>query len=492
MCSGVFTAFYSLLLERRVKHPVCRLYLLVTTALAALIPAVKIPVWPSEPVYLHTQVTAGDISVATVAETSLSISPQMICRIVWIAGTLFMAAVMVYQLINICRLRRSGTIARFGEYNLIKVNNKNIASFSFFGTVFVSADTDPDDLHIIIAHEMGHIRHRHSAERIVMELLKALLWWNPFVWIASRRLTEVQEYEADSEVLLSGCDIEWYVNTILKNLFGYSPEIANGLRDSLTKKRLKMMTNRNKSRYVLLRMAAVVPVVAGLMTAFSFTAKAAVVEGVEGRDNSPLYIVEGVAVTSGELNNIAPESIARVEVLKNEASAAQYAHLGDVSNGVVVISLKSGDGEAALLAAETMPAFNGGDLATFRQWVMMRVRYPEEALNKCTYGRVVASFVVGVDGAVRDIEVLQSPDELLSNEVRRVLSASPAWIPAENDGKPVSMRLTLPVDFAAQTTDGAVYRNESETPQAANGIDKVMVVGFGSMSKAEFSAAALK
>ena len=40
-CSGVLLAAYAILLERRVKFRWCRLYLLATTAVAALIPPVS-------------------------------------------------------------------------------------------------------------------------------------------------------------------------------------------------------------------------------------------------------------------------------------------------------------------------------------------------------------------------------------------------------------------------------------------------------------------
>ena len=50
---------------------------------------------------------------------------------------------------------------------------------------------------IVLCHEAGHVRHRHSAERIAVELVRSLFWFNPFVWIAGRWLQEVHEWEAD-------------------------------------------------------------------------------------------------------------------------------------------------------------------------------------------------------------------------------------------------------------------------------------------------------
>lgn len=135
------------------------------------------------------------------------------------------------------------------------------------------------DIAAIFAHEKSHVIHRHSLERIVMESLKALLWWNPFAWLAARALTEVEEFEADRDVLAEGHDTGNYLKTIFTQQFGYSPDVADGLSNSLTnsltKKRIQMMTTPMKSRYALLRLIAMLPIVTGLLAAFGFTSKAA-------------------------------------------------------------------------------------------------------------------------------------------------------------------------------------------------------------------------
>lgn len=174
------------------------------------------------------------------------------------------------------RLRRGAEVTRTGKYRIVRTQQE-IASFSFFRTIYIWAATPAAEMGAILAHESSHIAHRHSLERIVMETMKAALWWNPFVWIAARRLTEAEEFEADSDVLTSGYDRAEYMQTIFKQLFGYSPEIANGLRNSLTKKRFKMMTTQTKSRHSLLRLAGILPALIGLLCAFSFTTRAAVI-----------------------------------------------------------------------------------------------------------------------------------------------------------------------------------------------------------------------
>ena len=279
-CSGVLLAAYTILLDRRVKFRWCRLYLLASTAAAALIPLLRIPVWPGQVIVATPTVTAPDLADWTAevlpdAEAP-ALTPGHQCLRLYLARAHLILGIMMWQIFRIRRLRRGAEVTRTGKYRIVRTQQE-IASFSFFRTIYIWAATPAAEMGAILAHESSHIAHRHSLERIVMETMKAALWWNPFVWIAARRLTEAEDFEADSDVLTSGYDRAEYMQTIFKQLFGYSPEIANGLRNSLTKKRFKMMTTQTKSRHSLLRLAGILPALIGLLCAFSFTTRAAVI-----------------------------------------------------------------------------------------------------------------------------------------------------------------------------------------------------------------------
>lgn len=275
VCSGILQAVYAWLLERRVPHRWCRIYLLLSVPLAAIIPLLRIPVWPGE-VITAVAPTAG-LPMAQIAAkpvASPAFDPTGLFVALLALGTALLAGVMVAQIIRIRRLRRGAEITRTRRFTLIRTPQK-IASFSFLRSIYVWQQTPAEELEAIVRHEMSHIAHRHSIERLVMESMKALLWWNPFVWIAARRLTEAEEFEADSDVLNEGYDKELYMHVIFRQLFGYSPEIANGLRSSLTKKRFQMMLSQTPGRHALLRLAGTLPAIAGLLCAFSFTTRAA-------------------------------------------------------------------------------------------------------------------------------------------------------------------------------------------------------------------------
>src|SRR5690606_13984044 len=60
--------------------------------------------------------------------------------------------------------------------------------------------------------------------------------------------------------------------------------------------------------------------------------------------NSPLVVVDGIA---GSLNDVNPNDVASIEVLKDASAAAIYGSRG--SNGVILVTTKSGTGEKTKL-----------------------------------------------------------------------------------------------------------------------------------------------
>lgn len=102
------------------------------------------------------------------------------------------------------------------------------------------------------------------------------------------------------------------------------------------------------------------------------------------------------------------------------------------------------------LLADPMPSFNGGGTLEFCRWVQEHLRYPREAVIYGIEGHVVVSFVVEADGRVSNAEVLTSPDPTLSEAALFVVRRSPRWAPGQLDGRPVRVKLSIPIDFNLQ------------------------------------------
>lgn len=88
-----------------------------------------------------------------------------------------------------------------------------------------------------------------------------------------------------------------------------------------------------------------------------------------------------------------------------------------------------------------------GDIDALYRHIAFEMHYPESALADSVQGRVIVRFVVEKDGRLTNLEVLKSPDDLLSKEALRVLHQTEPWIPAQNEGRPVRSHFCMPITF---------------------------------------------
>ena len=95
---------------------------------------------------------------------------------------------------------------------------------------------------------------------------------------------------------------------------------------------------------------------------------------------------------------------------------------------------------------EQMPEYPGGMEALFK-YLSENVKYPEDAKNQKIEGRVLASFIVEVDGSISDVKIAKPVFPSLDAEAVRVLSGMPNWIPGKQGGKAVRTKFTVPIAF---------------------------------------------
>jgi TonB family protein len=67
-----------------------------------------------------------------------------------------------------------------------------------------ACDWPPDRMRIVLYHELAHIRRADWAAQMTAELLRAVYWFNPLMWIASRWLRRESEQASDDDVLSLG------------------------------------------------------------------------------------------------------------------------------------------------------------------------------------------------------------------------------------------------------------------------------------------------
>ena len=137
------------------------------------------------------------------------------------------------------------------------------------------------------------------------------------------------------------------------------------------------------------------------------------------------------------------------EKITTDVDFAEFAEDVEIIQQVAVEEENIED-DQPFVKVEQMPSFMGGDLMTFRNWVMTKLRYPQIAQENNITGRVLLMFVIERDGTLTNIQVLQTPDSSLSDEAIRILKTSPKWTPGKQRNQSVRVKYTLPIDFRIQ------------------------------------------
>ena len=92
------------------------------------------------------------------------------------------------------------------------------------------------------------------------------------------------------------------------------------------------------------------------------------------------------------------------------------------------------------------PEFPGGTMGLL-EFMRTTIKYPAEARKDTIQGRVLVSFIVNKDGSIVKPEVVKSAHPLLDEEALRMVNEMPAWKPGEQNGVPVRVQYTIPVNF---------------------------------------------
>ncbi len=114
------------------------------------------------------------------------------------------------------------------------------------------------------------------------------------------------------------------------------------------------------------------------------------------------------------------------------------------------------------MEVDTFPLFSGcdysdmGSLAEMKacsdekiiKYITSNITYPKKARRKGVEGVVYVQFVIGPDGAVRDEKIAKEIGGGCGDEVLKMVKKFPNWVPGKMNGKPVSVRYTIPVTFA--------------------------------------------
>jgi len=267
---AVFYAVYFLFLRNDTHYALSRIYLLATSVISFVIPLFQLGfLKPVEP-----QLISLTLIPPPPLAMSSNIAPIETINFIWqdglVAAYLFGAVVLliifsikIYQLFKLTRTANANTDA---SYKLIYVDDSNTA-FSFFNFLFIGTKATGADT--IIQHELVHIRQKHSADIIFIELLKIVNWFNPFIYLLQASVKTLHEYIADEQTATNGNDVIAYSTFLVNNAYGLggSSITHSFFNYNLLKKRIIMLNQQRSGNLARLKYLLAVPIIAGLLCA---------------------------------------------------------------------------------------------------------------------------------------------------------------------------------------------------------------------------------
>ncbi len=171
---------------------------------------------------------------------------------VYLIGFLASLAIFFVGLFRLFREIRGGVHTKDELGNTIVIRGGNFAPFSFLHYIIISASDYEHLRRPILAHEQAHIRLGHTYDLLLLEAVKAVQWFNPFVYLLGRDLKAVHEYEADNAVLSYGIDAKTYQLLLVTKAVGSRLQtVCNNLSHHSLKKRINMMHTHKSNRWLM-------------------------------------------------------------------------------------------------------------------------------------------------------------------------------------------------------------------------------------------------
>ena len=379
--------------------------------------------------------------VAPTSATAVGVSPWSVASWIYLAGICIVALVRCAQAAMVWRRIHQGVVWKEKKDGaVVYCHIEPVPPFSCFNAVVISEEDYETNADVILRHELGHVKHRHSFDILLLNVCQTIQWANPFVWLMGGALRDIHEYEADDTVLRSGVNPRQYMSLLMRKAVGSSSyAFANGFNHSMLKKRITMMLKKKTNPWMRMKAFYVIPVALIALSAFA----------------TPL-----VSRTSdSESDNPADKGKVKDFIPKNEISAQEINHSGMMSleenqfsaeertadvaldesqsvtepeqmaeaEPITANDLKAADAESTLSESpaeqaespkvpavpdddpvfnqcEVMPEYPGGFVALF-QMLSNNIRYPKIAHDNHVQGVVHVSFIVEKTGECTDFKI---------------------------------------------------------------------------------------
>ena len=433
----VFYMFYRLLLSKETFHRVNRVVLLSTALLSFVLPLCVITTHQTVVLDAFPVVSVGDLHPEVLEGEHSSLWGQTVIPILYIIGVLVTLGHTLLSVWKVMILVRRSERYPQADGTTLCVVKDDVPPFSFCSYIVMNhSDYEANDA-AVLAHERGHIRQHHSCDVLLVNLLTALQWFNPAMWMLRADLRAIHEYEADGAVLSQGINARQYQYLLITkaaSIGGYS--IANGISHSTLKNRITMMLNKKSPRSSFMKLLTLVPIVGVALALNAETVNDYVYQ------QPPKKIVK-----KGNKNATAKIGKNSVKVITDTVSKVRIDNPEDsIQKEVKEVFTPVEKNPEFFDVVEQMPEFPGGSAALI-EYLSKNIRYPKAAMEADVQGRVIVNFVVLKDGSIGETKVVKTVSPELDEEALRCVQSMPKWKPGMQKGQPVNVKYTMPINF---------------------------------------------
>ncbi|GMN11545.1 hypothetical protein MTsPCn9_25770 [Croceitalea sp. MTPC9] len=281
-CMAIFFVFYKLLLEKENMHVFKRFYLLLSIVASLLIPALVfteyVVVNPEATIEIQSPaITDNDyIGVPAALENDIFHFEPMLWTIYFL-GLTFFGLKFIRNLGQIIWRIRKNPRQRSASFIQVLLQ-ENFPPHTFFKYIFLNkkrleSNKIPKE---VLLHEETHAKQKHSYDVVFIELLQAVLWFNPLVYFFKKAIKLNHEFLADQAVLKKNIDKPTYQNTLMSYLSpdshtNYQSRMANAINYSSIKKRFNVMKTQTSKKAILLRSLLLLPLLTMMLYGFTET-----------------------------------------------------------------------------------------------------------------------------------------------------------------------------------------------------------------------------
>lgn len=413
LCLLVFLLFYKLVLEREKMHQINRFLLLFALVFSLVIPFMSFEFVSENPViqqvvpsYVIPEIFVGNEFVETPTLFTLE---NALWTIYWFGFSVFLFR-FIRNLASLLRsIHESEKIKKDG-FTLVLIQDEMLPH-SFWNYVFVNRNEYENNLidDELFVHEKTHITQKHSLDILFIEALQIIFWFNPLIYLYKKAIKLNHEFLADQKVNNTFKEVVHYQKLLLQKAMGKSLiPIASNLNYSITKKRFIMMTKNTPTIRLVSKLLFSMVLFLSVFFTFSVQVKAQANENIPIEEKQKFF---------NSMNDTEPDGF-------TEEQANQE--------------------EPIYTSVEVMPEYPGG-INEFRKFVMSNFKTPK--LDEGLKGMIVVQFIIEKDGSLSDIKVLRDLGHGTGEEAVRVVGLSEKWKPGIQNGKPVRVRYTLPIQI---------------------------------------------